>query len=70
MNKSSQLLTTPIFALFVFALFVRRPKRWAVWLGAAVGIATAACIAFSGPLAHALGRRRDAYDKRRCEQKV
>lgn len=49
-NKSASLLTTPIFALFFFALFVRFARPAAVWVASICGIATAACIAFSGPL--------------------
>lgn len=49
-NKTSNLLTTPIFALFFFALFVPFAKPWGVMAGALCGITTAALIAFSGPL--------------------
>jgi len=49
-NKTVNLLTTPIFALFFFALFVRWAKPLGVWIGAAFGVTTAAAIAFSGPL--------------------
>ena len=49
-NKTVNLLTTPIFALFFFALFVRWAKPLGVWIGAVFGVTTAAAIAFSGPL--------------------
>ncbi|MBT4867000.1 MAG: sodium-coupled permease [Planctomycetaceae bacterium] len=49
-NKTVNLLTTPIFALFFFALFVRRASAVSVWIGAFFGTITAAAIAFSGPL--------------------
>ena len=48
--KTSNLLTTPIFCLFFFALFVPFASRTGVWVGAICGTATAAVIAFSGPL--------------------
>ena len=51
-NKTVNLLTTPIFALFFFALFVRRAKPLAVWIATFFGTATAAVIAFSGPLVY------------------
>ena len=53
-NKTVNLLTTPIFALFVFALFVPRARPVAVWIGAFCGIVTGFCIAFSGPLVYLL----------------
>jgi len=49
-NKTSNLLTTPIFCLFFFALFVPFARPIGVWVGAFFGTATAAVIAFSGPL--------------------
>lgn len=49
-NKTSNLLTTPIFALFFFALFVPFAKPAGVVAGAVCGITTAALIAFSGPI--------------------
>ena len=49
-NKTVNLLTTPIFALFFFAIFVRRASAVGVWIGAFFGTITAALIAFSGPL--------------------
>ena len=53
-NKTANLLTTPIFALFFFAVFVRTANPKGVWIGALCGTATAAAIAFSGPLVYAL----------------
>jgi SSS family solute:Na+ symporter len=53
-NKTVNLLTTPIFALFFFALFVRRTTPLGVWIGAICGTLTAAVIAFSGPLVYLL----------------
>ncbi len=53
-NKTVNLLTTPIFALFFFALFVPRATPRGVWLGAICGSLTAATIAFSGPLVYFL----------------
>lgn len=49
-QKTSNLLTTPIFALFFFALFVPFARAAGVWAGAIVGTATAVAVAFSGPL--------------------
>ncbi len=49
-NKTVNLLTTPIFALFFFAIFVRRASAVGVWIGAIFGTLTAAAISFSGPL--------------------
>lgn len=48
-QKTSNLLTTPIFALFFFALFVPFSRPAGVWAGAFAGILTAVGIAFSGP---------------------
>ena len=53
-NKTVNLLTTPIFALFFFAVFVRRASAVGVWIGAIFGTITAAAIAFSGPLVYFL----------------
>jgi solute:Na+ symporter, SSS family len=53
-GKTVNLLTTPIFALFFFAVFVRRATRLGVWVGMIFGTATAISIAFSGPLVYAL----------------
>jgi SSS family solute:Na+ symporter len=49
-NKTANLVTSPIFALFFFALFVRFAHPVGVWIAAICGVATAAVIAFSGPL--------------------
>ena len=48
--KTTNLLVTPIFALFVFALFVPFARPVGVVIGTACGTATAAAIAFSGPI--------------------
>jgi SSS family solute:Na+ symporter len=55
-NKTANLLTTPIFGLFFYALFVRFANPIGVWIGTLVGIFTAAAIAFSGPLVYLLHR--------------
>jgi SSS family solute:Na+ symporter len=49
-NRTSNLLTVPIFCLFFFALFVPCATPIGVWTGAVCGIATAALVAFSGPI--------------------
>ena len=49
-QKTSNLLTTPIFGLFFFALFVPFATPVGVFAGAFAGTATAALIAFSGPI--------------------
>lgn len=49
-NKTANLLTSPIFGLFFFALFVRFAHPVGVWIATICGVATAAVIAFSGPL--------------------
>jgi len=49
-QKTSNLLTTPIFALFFFAMFVPFARPIGVWLGAIAGVTTATVTAFSGPL--------------------
>lgn len=49
-NKTTNLLTTPIFALFFFALFVPFARPAGVAAGAVCGISVAGLIAFSGPL--------------------
>lgn len=49
-NKTSNLLTTPIFGLFFFALFVPFASPIGTWIGAICGTATAVLIAFSGPI--------------------
>jgi len=49
-QKTTNLLVTPIFALFFFALFVPFARPKGVWVGAVCGIATASLLAFSGPI--------------------
>ena len=49
-NKTANLLTTPIFALFFFALFVPFARPLGVIVGSICGIITASLIAFSGPV--------------------
>jgi len=49
-QKTSNLLTTPIFCLFFFALFVPFARPIGVFAGTICGVGTAAVIAFSGPL--------------------
>jgi SSS family solute:Na+ symporter len=49
-QKTTNLLVTPIFALFFFALFVPFARPKGVWVGAMCGTATAALLAFSGPI--------------------
>jgi SSS family solute:Na+ symporter len=53
-SKTVNLLTTPIFALFLFALFAKRVHPIGVWIGTLCGVATGAAIAFSGPLVYLL----------------
>ena len=53
-NKTVNLLTTPIFGLFFFAIFVPRARPVGVWCGAIVGVLVAGVIAFSGPLVYGL----------------
>ena len=48
--KTTNLLVTPIFALFFFALFVPFARPVGVIVGAVCGTTTAALIAFSGPI--------------------
>ena len=51
-SKTVNLLAAPIFSLFFFALFVRRSSALSAWIGTLSGVATAAVIAFSGPLVY------------------
>lgn len=53
-NKTVNLLTSPIFALFFLALFVRGASALAGWVSAISGTLVAATIAFSGPLVYRL----------------
>ena len=48
--KTTNLLVTPIFGLFFFALFVPFARPVGVVVGTVCGIATAVLIAFSGPI--------------------
>ena len=50
-NKTVNLLTTPIFGLFCYALFLPNSSAKGVWAGTLVGIAVAGMISFSGPIA-------------------
>ena len=56
-TKTANLLTTPIFCLFFFALFVPFARPIGVFAGAVCGTLTAAVIAFSGPLVVWLSHR-------------
>ncbi|NNE91274.1 MAG: sodium/solute symporter [Verrucomicrobiales bacterium] len=49
-GKTVNLLTVPIFCLFVFALFFKRATPAGVWVGWFCGTTVAASIAFSGPI--------------------
>ncbi|WP_145452838.1 sodium:solute symporter family transporter [Gimesia panareensis] len=49
-NKTANLLTTPIFCLFFFALFIPYARPAGVLVGAVLGTTTAVLIAFSGPI--------------------
>jgi len=49
-GKTVNLLTTPIFGLFLFALFVPFATQAGVLIGTFCGTATAVMISFSGPL--------------------
>jgi solute:Na+ symporter, SSS family len=49
-QKTSNLLTTPIFGLFFFALFVPFASPAGVWIGTICGTTTAVLTAFSGPI--------------------
>lgn len=49
-NKTSNLLTTPIFGLFFFALFVPFASPVGTWIGCFFGTLTAVLVAFSGPI--------------------
>lgn len=53
-NKTTNLLATPIFGLFFFALFVPFASPRGVWIGTILGTITAVLIAFSGPFVLAL----------------
>ncbi len=49
-SKTSNLLTTPIFGLFFFALFVPFASPVGTWIGTFFGTVTAVLVAFSGPI--------------------
>jgi len=49
-QKTTNLLVTPLFALFIFALFVPFSRPAGVLVGAFFGTATALVIGFSGPI--------------------
>ena len=49
-TRTANLLSTPIFCLFFFALFVPFASTVGVWTGAICGTVTACLTAFSGPL--------------------
>jgi len=49
-SKTSNLLTGPIFGLFVFALFIPRVRAVGATVGTVAGIIAAALVAFSGPI--------------------
>ncbi len=49
-GKTSNLLTTPLFGLFFFALFVPFASPVGVWIGTFCGCVTATLVAFSGPI--------------------
>ena len=43
-------VTTPIFGLFFYAMFVPFARPLGVWIGTVLGTVTAVLIAFSGPI--------------------
>lgn len=49
-QKVVNLLTVPIFCLFLFALFIKRASPVGVWIGCLAGVTVAISIAFSGPI--------------------
>ncbi|MBX3439166.1 MAG: sodium-coupled permease [Planctomycetaceae bacterium] len=49
-HKTSNLLTTPIFGLFFYALFVPFATPLGVWIGTFCGITAAILVGFSGPI--------------------
>ena len=51
-QKSVNLLTTPIFGLFFYAIFAKRVHVVGVWAGTIVGTITAIVIAFGGQICH------------------
>jgi SSS family solute:Na+ symporter len=53
-QKSVNLLTTPIFALFYYAVFAKRVHPIAVWVGTIVGTIVALVVAFCGQIVYYL----------------
>lgn len=53
-QKSVNLLTTPIFALFYYAVFAKRVHPIAVWVGTIVGTIMALVVAFCGQIVYYL----------------
>jgi len=49
-GKTVNMLTPPLFALFVFALFIPFSQPAGVWIGTICAIAVSMAMAFSGPL--------------------
>ncbi len=49
-QKTSNLVVTPLFSLFVFALFVPFATPWGATIGVLCGVVSATLIAFSGPI--------------------
>jgi len=49
-SKTVNLLVTPIFCLFFFALFVPKVRPLAVWIGWACGVVAAFLVGFSGDI--------------------
>ncbi len=49
-SKTSNLLTGPIFGLFLFALFLPRVRPLGATIGTVAGMAAAVLVAFSGPI--------------------
>ncbi|MCA9131583.1 MAG: sodium/solute symporter [Planctomycetales bacterium] len=50
-SKTVNLLTPPLFALFVFAIFIPFARPLGVWIGTLGGVAVALTLAFSGAIA-------------------
>ena len=53
-QKSVNLLTTPIFALFYYAVFAKRVHPIAVWVGTIIGTIVALVVAFCGQIIYYL----------------
>jgi len=54
-GKTANLLVTPIFCLFFFALFRPKAKTITVWIAWAFGFTTAILVGFSPEILHAMG---------------